>query len=122
MIIDDSIDIIRSRRNERLQEERKSRSMTLEEAAKIIGITKSAYRKLEMGMVKRANTEFIDKLANYYHISPAYLMGFDVLKRIETEKEKSNKKAIYDKVDKMNEEELELLLNFISIIKRNIHE
>lgn len=71
----------------RLKQLRKEKHLTLEKAADLIGVQKSAYRKMELGITKGVKINYIQKLADYYQVNPAWLCGYDVNKYL-TQKNK----------------------------------
>lgn len=66
----------------RLRKTRKENHLTLEKAADLIGVQKSAYRKMELGITKGVKISYIQKLADFYQVNPAWLCGYDVSKYI----------------------------------------
>ena len=52
-------------------------NLTQEELGEIIGVKKSAIAKYESGRVENLKRSSIEKLANYFDVSPAYLLGMD---------------------------------------------
>lgn len=61
-------DIIRKLRIEK--------GVTQEELGKVIGVQKSAIRKYESGAVENLKKSSIQALANYFGVTPTYLMGW----------------------------------------------
>ncbi len=56
---------------------RKSRGLTQEELGNIIGVQKSAIAKYEKGRVENLKRASIEKLANYFGVSPSYILGIN---------------------------------------------
>lgn len=56
---------------------RLQRGITQEELGKVIGVQKSAIRKYESGMVENIKRTSIKKMADYFGVSPTYLMGME---------------------------------------------
>lgn len=56
---------------------RMQRGITQEELGKILGVQKSAVRKYESGMVENIPRSSIKKMADYFNVSPSFLMGWD---------------------------------------------
>ena len=52
------------------------KGVTQEELGKVIGVQKSAIRKYESGMVENLKKSSIQALANYFGVTPTYLMGW----------------------------------------------
>lgn len=53
------------------------RGITQEELGNILGVQKSAIRKYESGMVENIPRSSIKKMADFFNVSPSYLMGWD---------------------------------------------
>lgn len=53
------------------------RGITQEELGNILGVQKSAVRKYESGMVENIPRSSIKKMADFFNVSPSYLMGWD---------------------------------------------
>ncbi|MBQ2890794.1 MAG: helix-turn-helix transcriptional regulator [Clostridia bacterium] len=62
---------------ERLKELRLEKGLTQEEVGKIIGVQKAAIQKYEKGDIKNMKTDAARKLAKFYNVTPAYIMGID---------------------------------------------
>ena len=61
----------------KIKELRKSKNMTLEEVAVIVGVGKSTVRKWETGMIANMKRDKIAALARALGTTPAYLMGWE---------------------------------------------
>ncbi len=55
---------------------RLERGMTQEQLGKVIGVQKSAIRKYENGSVQNIKRSSIKKLADFFGVSPSYLLGY----------------------------------------------
>lgn len=55
---------------------RLEKGLTQEQLGNLIGVQKSAIRKYESGVVQNMKRSSIQKLAEFFHVSPAFLMGF----------------------------------------------
>ena len=62
-------DNIKNRRNEL--------DITLEDVAKIVGVTRATVQKYENGIISNIPSNKIELLAQALHTTPAYLMGWD---------------------------------------------
>lgn len=95
----------------RLKELRKENGLTLEDIAKIIGVQKAAYCKLEQGQRKTIKMEYIRKLADFYNVNPAWICGYDTNKYI------VNRNVIITDIlkllDGLSEKELKKIYNLI---------
>ena len=56
---------------------RLQKGLTQEELGKVIGVQKSAIRKYESGMVQNIKRSSIKKLADFFGVSPSYLLGYE---------------------------------------------
>lgn len=61
----------------RIKNLRLAANMTQEQLAAKIGINNSALAKYENNHVKTIKPEMIEKLAEVFHVSPAYIMGWE---------------------------------------------
>lgn len=59
----------------RIKELRKKKGITMEELGNIIGVQRAAIMKYEKGYVENIKRSSIEKMANYFNVSPSYLMG-----------------------------------------------
>lgn len=59
----------------RIKELRKKKGITMEELGNIIGVQRAAIMKYEKGYVENIKRSSIEKMANYFGVSPSYLMG-----------------------------------------------
>lgn len=56
---------------------RLQKGLTQEELGKVIGVQKFAIRKYESGMVQNIKRSSIKKLADFFGVSPSYLLGYE---------------------------------------------
>ena len=61
---------------ERLKELRVEKGLSLEEVGKEIDVGRATMSKYEHGTIKKMPNEKIEKLAELFNVSPAYLMGW----------------------------------------------
>ena len=61
----------------RIQAKRKENNLTLEELGSKLGVQRQAVSKWEHGEVEYIKRSYIAKMAEIFHCSPAWLMGFD---------------------------------------------
>lgn len=59
---------------ERLKELRLKKRVTQEEVGKVINVSKATIMKYEKGLVENLKRSSIEKLANYFNVTPSYLM------------------------------------------------
>ena len=63
---------------ERLKQCRKQAKQTLDQIGTVVGVHKTTVMRWEKGNTERIGLPTIQKLAHYYGVSPAWLMGADV--------------------------------------------
>lgn len=62
---------------ERIKQLRIKKGLTQEELGKVIGVQKSAIRKYECGTVENMKRSSIQKMADFFGVSPSYLLGYE---------------------------------------------
>lgn len=62
---------------ERIKQLRLQKGLTQEELGKVIGVQKSAIRKYEAGVIQNMKRSSVEKLADFFNVSPTYLMGLE---------------------------------------------
>lgn len=63
--------------SEIIKQLRIERGLTQEQLGNVIGVQKSAIAKYESGRVENLKRSSIEKLANYFGVTPSYLLGLD---------------------------------------------
>lgn len=63
--------------SEIIKQLRLQKGITQEELGRVIGVQKSAIRKYESGMVENIKRSSIKKLADYFGVSPSFLLGYE---------------------------------------------
>lgn len=63
--------------SDRIRNLRKKHGMTQEELGAILGIQKATIQKYEKGTVVNLKPETVEKMAEAFGVSPAYIMGWD---------------------------------------------
>lgn len=87
--------------------------ITQEKLGSIIGVQKSAIRKYEKGEVQNIKRSSIQKMADFFNVSPSYLMG------LSDEKETSTiEKAILDICSDLEQKDKIKLLDYALKLKR----
>lgn len=62
---------------ERMKGKRNKLGMTLEDVAKVVGVSRQTIQKYESGIVANIPSDKIELLAKALHTTPAYLMGWE---------------------------------------------
>ena len=63
--------------NARLKLLRKRNDMTLEEVANKVGLSRATVQRYESGVIPGIPSDKIEALAEIYHTTPAYIMGWE---------------------------------------------
>lgn len=101
---------------ERLKQRRLELNMTLEDVAKIVGITRQTVQKYESGVVSNIPSDKIEDLAKALKTTPAYIMGWE-------DNEESNatdddiKFALFNSKDGITDEMLDEVKEFAKFVK-----
>lgn len=106
--------------NDRIKEKRLALDMTLLEVAEALGVQEATIQRYESGEIKNIKHETITKLAEIFHCSPAYLMGWEREENADgifyTSKECG---AVIDALADLNAEDLKTVMNLINRLKNN---
>lgn len=81
---------------QRIKMIRKERGMTLEQVANQCGVLRSTVRKWEEGMIATIKFEHMQKLAEIFRVSIAWLMGMNVPMETETDEHRSLRNELSD--------------------------
>ena len=63
--------------SDRLKRAREKQGVTLLQLADFIGKTEATVQRYESGNIKNLKSDIVEKIADFLHVSPAYLMGWD---------------------------------------------
>lgn len=84
---------------------RQARNMTLEEVAKLVGVSRQTLSRYETGVIGNIPSDKVEAIAKALHTTPACLMGWE----IEIHNSDTNKEAVTEDGDSLSEDELELI-------------
>lgn len=99
-----------------LKQKRKEKGLTLEQAGKLIGVSKVTYRDYELNNIKSARMDKLKAIANFLELSPEDLFNNEKLEQI-TRKDFANEVAsLLSKTDGINEQEKALLIQTLNLI------
>lgn len=79
-LVEERIPFAQSRKNlagERIKLARQNKQMTLEDVAKIVGVTRQTIQKYESGIIPNIPSDKIELLASALETTPSYLMGWE---------------------------------------------
>lgn len=94
---------------QRLEYARNQKEISLEDAGQYIGVHKSTILRWENGSTKKIALPILESLANFYNVSPAWLVGLDVPMEKQSEE-------LEDKLLKLNNYMEENNINSIKLI------
>ncbi len=80
---------------------RMQKGLTQEELGNILGVKKAAVQKYESGRVENIKRSTIAKMAEYFNVSPSFIMGLEELEKKSVENEEmlsSNNESISKEV------------------------
>jgi transcriptional regulator with XRE-family HTH domain len=63
--------------SKRLNELRTKAGLTMEKLANMIGVSKGTISKWEKGSIKNMRQDKVQMLADIFHVSPTYIMGYE---------------------------------------------
>lgn len=100
---------------ERIKRKRLENQMTLLEVADLIGVKEATVQRYESGEIKNLKQRTIARLAEIFHTTPAYLMGWEE-KNISTEKTSEAFKKIEALVDRLSPENVDKAIDYIDLL------
>lgn len=104
----------------RIKQLREERRMTQEELGKILGVQKSAVAKYENGKVSNMKRSSIKKLADFFGVSSAYILGYSeqqILKQtIKVDTLSKEEISLVEAIRSMTDEEVKELSSFVDYI------
>ncbi len=100
---------------ENIREIRKKKRMTLEQVAKLTGMSRSTINKYETGAISNIPSDKIEAISNALNCSPAEIMGWD--KKPSQSKEEELKVALFGGADDVTPEMWEEVKNFADYVK-----
>lgn len=102
--------------SKRIKELREAHNMSPVELANKVGTSKSSLYRYENGEIDKMPTKVINNIANYFNVSPLYLLGMTDCPTIETQRQ-STENEIVTLVQSMSEDEKQMLLKIIRGMK-----
>ncbi len=107
---------------ERLTSKRKELSLTMEDLAKKIGVTKATIQKYENGEIKNIPLRNVTKLANALNTTENYLMGWETNNNKEQQKDNKVIAALLSAgidINKLTKEEIDKMIDYAKFILQN---
>lgn len=102
-----------------LKQKRKERGLTLEQAGKMIGVSKVTYRDYELNNIKSARMDKLNAIADFLELSPEELFNKDSSERITSNQFKTEVQTLLAKCDDLSEQERQIIKSVISTIDGN---
>lgn len=99
-----------------LKQKRKEKGLTLEEAGKLIGVSKVTYRDYELNNIKSARMDKIKTIADFLEISPEDLFNNEKLEEISKKEFAKEVSTLLNKTVNINEQEKALLIHTLNLI------
>lgn len=101
----------------RLKELRKEKGLTLEQVGNIIGVSKSTILKYEKGETQNMKRANIQKLAEYFGVSPTYLMGMEEMEPPAGTDGSDAKRELFSLIDSLTEEQAAEARHYLEFLK-----
>ena len=104
----------------RIKQLREEKKMTQEELGNILGVQKSAVAKYENGKVSNMKRSSIKKLADFFGVSSAYILGYSeqqiLQEAIKVDTLSTEEISLVEAIRSMTDEEVKELSNFVDYI------
>ncbi|MEG1120526.1 MAG: helix-turn-helix transcriptional regulator [Anaerovoracaceae bacterium] len=116
---------------ERIKQKRNELGMTLEDVAKISGVSRQTIQRYESGVISNIPSDRIESIAKSLNVSPTYLMGWD---EKETDNsyyldpnaaqiaqevfERPQMKVLFDASRKVSPEDLDFVIDMLARMKK----
>ena len=99
-----------------LKQKRKEKGLTLEQAGKLIGVSKVTYRDYELNNIKSARMDKLKAISNFLELSPEDLFNNEKLEQITRQDFANEVTTLLSKTDGINEQEKALLIHTLNLI------
>ena len=99
-----------------LKQKRKEKGLTLEQAGKLIGVSKVTYRDYELNNIKSARMDKMRAIADFLEISPEDLFNDEKLEQVSKQDFAKEVVTLLNKTDGMNDQEKALLIHTLNLI------
>lgn len=102
-----------------LKQKRKEKGLTLEQAGKLIGVSKVTYRDYELNNIKSARMDKLNKIAAFLELSPEDLFNNEKLEQVTKEDFSKEVVSLLNKTTGITEQEKSLLIQTLNVICSN---
>lgn len=100
-----------------LKKKRKEKNMTLEQAGKLIGVSKVTYRDYELNNIKSARMDKLMAIAKFLEMSPEEIFNDDAsFERITAKEFEKEVISLLNKTSNLTKSERDLLIQTLSVI------
>jgi len=99
-----------------LKQKRKEKGLTLEQAGKIIGVSKVTYRDYELNNIKSARMDKLKAIAAFLELSPEDLFNNEKLEQVTKQEFAKEVVSLLNKTDGIAEQEKALLVQTLNLI------
>lgn len=99
-----------------LKQKRKEKGLTLEQAGRLIGVSKVTYRDYELNNIKSARMDKMKAIADFLEISPEDLFNDEKLKQVTKQDFAKEVVTLLNKTDGINDQEKALLIQTLNLI------
>lgn len=99
-----------------LKQKRKEKGLTLEQAGKLIGVSKVTYRDYELNNIKSARMDKMKAIAEFLEISPEDLFNDEKLEEISKKEFAKEVSTLLNKTINISDQEKALLIQTLNLI------
>ncbi len=99
-----------------LKQKRKEKGLTLEQAGKLIGVSKVTYRDYELNNIKSARMDKMKAIADFLELSPEDLFNDEKLEQVSKQDFAKEVVTLLNKTDGMSDQEKALLIQTLNLI------
>lgn len=101
---------------ERIKQKRLENQMTLLEVANLIGVKEATVQRYESGEIKNLKQHTIAHLAEIFHTTPAYLMGWEEKKTKSDSSADTEADKLFERVKQLPEERQKQAFDFLRFL------
>lgn len=102
-----------------LKQKRKEKGLTLEQAGKLIGVSKVTYRDYELNNIKSARMDKMKAIADFLEITPEDLFNDEKIEQVTKQDFAKEVVSLLNKTDGINDQEKALLIQTLNLICSN---
>lgn len=99
-----------------LKKKRKEKGLTLEQAGKLIGVSKVTYRDYELNNIKSARMDKMKAIADFLELSPEDLFNNEKLEEISKKEFAKEVSSLLNKTNNISDQEKALLIQTLNVI------